>query len=158
VLFLQKVISVAIDVVGNPLVFLSSCYDRAISRVVGGHCFGPRYLTDVFPACILITILLWSHASKTLSHRPRNVLMTIFCFFSIISIFINTYQGLYNPATAQWNVATSTYKSPDYLFDWKYPQFMATPKLLKERELYYHAKTEHNEIQKTERQPAAANN
>ena len=124
----------------------------------GGHSFGPRLLTDVFPACILITILVWSHASKTLSHRPRNVLITIFLFFSLISIFINTYQGLYNPATGQWNSATSIYKSSDYLFDWKYPQFMVTPKLLKELELYYHAKTEHNEIHKTVGEPATANN
>lgn len=106
----------------------------------GGHCFGPRYLTDVFPACILITILLWDHASKTLSHKPRKVLMTIFFCFSLISIIINTGQGLYNPATGKWNNSPNIDDHPDYLFDWKCPQFMATPKLLKERELDFRVK------------------
>jgi hypothetical protein len=106
----------------------------------GGHCFGPRFLTEAFPACILMTILLWSHASTTLSHKPRNVLISIFFCFSLISIFINTGQGLYNPATAQWNGSPNIDKYPDYSFDWKYPQFMATPTLLQERELYHHLK------------------
>ena len=102
----------------------------------GGHCFGPRFLTDVFPACILMTILAWSHASQVLSRKTRNVILTAFFCFSVISIFINTAQGLYNPATTQWNI----YEYPDYLFDWKYPQFMATPELLQEREAKYHLK------------------
>jgi len=106
----------------------------------GGHSFGPRYLTDVFPACILMTILVWSHASKTLIRRPRKVFMTIFLCFSLISMFINTYQGLYNPATGKWNNSPNIDEYPIYLFDWKYPQFMATPKLLKERELYHQLK------------------
>jgi|WetSurSiteA1Bulk_404760.scaffolds.fasta_scaffold25786_2 hypothetical protein len=104
----------------------------------GGHCFGPRYLTDVFPACILITILLWNHASKTLSHKPRKVLITIFFCFSLISIIINTGQGLYNPATGKWNNSPNIDEYPAYLFNWRYAQFMATPKLLKEREAYHH--------------------
>ena len=75
--------------------------------------------------------------------------MTIFFCFSLISIFINTYQGLYNPATGKWNNSPNIDEYPDYLFDWKYPQFMATPKLLKERELYHHVKTGYKEIHKT---------
>jgi hypothetical protein len=106
----------------------------------GGHSFGPRYLTDVFPACILITILIWSYVSTTLSQRSRNVLITIFLCCSLISIFINTYQGLYNPATGKWNNSPNIDEYPIYLFDWKYPQFMATPKLLKEREIYHYLK------------------
>jgi hypothetical protein len=111
----------------------------------GGHCFGPRYLTDVFPACILMTILVWDHASMILSHKFRTIILAAFFCFSGISIFINTAQGLYNPATTQWNAGEYT----DYLFDWKYPQFMANPKLLKERELEHRIKTGHREIYKT---------
>ena len=46
--FFKEFISVAIDVVGNPVVFLPSCYDRAISRVVGGALFW----TTIFNRCI----------------------------------------------------------------------------------------------------------
>ena len=108
----------------------------------GGHSFGPRLLTDVFPACMLLTIFVWDELLKTtfLSNIQKRVVIIIFLCLASISILIHTYQGLYNPAIVMWNVSPDIDQYPEYLFDWRYPQFMASTKLLEERNLDHQQK------------------
>lgn len=103
----------------------------------GGGSFGPRLLTDIIPAFLLLTILIWRHISIKMSIRIRKVAMCLFISFSLISIFINTYQGLYNICTAQSNSFPNVDLYPEYLFNWKYPQFLASPALLNRKLLDY---------------------
>ena len=108
----------------------------AISRFPhwwGGHSYGPRLLTDVMPAWILLTLLVWEHTGLTASITLRRATSAIFLGLSLISIAMHTYQGLYNPVTGLWNTSPNIDSYPEYLFDWKYPQFMATPERLQER-------------------------
>ena len=42
-------------------------------------------------------------------------------------------QGLYNRYTALWNNSPSVDEYPEYLFDWRYPQFFANKKGHEER-------------------------
>ena len=106
----------------------------------GGSSFGPRLLTDVFPACMLLTIFVWNELTKTFFSGIRKVAIIAFLCLASISVIIHTYQGLYNPATPLWNVSPNIDEYTEYLFDWRYPQFMASTKLLKERELYHQEK------------------
>jgi hypothetical protein len=48
-------------------------------------------------------------------------------------IWINSVQGLFNPAVAAWNASPSIDKFPGYAFDWQVPQFLATNARLNDR-------------------------
>ena len=98
---------------------------------MGGYCFGPRMLTDIIPALLLLTVITWGKAVTTASKWLRGTLLISFIVLAFASIFINTHQGLFNPSTADWNWAAKMMYNPQYLFDWKYPQFLANPKMIK---------------------------
>ena len=118
----------------------------------GGHSFGPRLLTDVFPACMLLTIFVWNelHKTKLFSNIQKRVIVTIFLCLASISIFMHTFQGLYNPAIGMWNASPDINQYPEYLFDWRYPQFMASTKLLEERNLHHQQKIRLKDFSTTE--------
>ena len=42
----------------------------------------------------------------------------------LLATYINTYQGLLNPYGMYWNRNPNVDKHPEYLFDWRYPQFL----------------------------------
>lgn len=44
----------------------------------------------------------------------------------LFAVWVNTYQGLFNGSTAQWNASPNIDEFPEYLFDWRYPQFLHT--------------------------------
>ncbi len=95
----------------------------------GGHSFGARLLTDITPALLLIAI----GTVAGLRGRLKVVFVTLLVLTGVGSIAINTGQGLYNRATIRWNFYPEIDPNPEYLFDWRYPQFMATPDKLEER-------------------------
>jgi hypothetical protein len=99
----------------------------------GGHSYGPRLLTDIVPALILITILLWKEISQRSGLRTRRIVSIGYTTLGLAAIFINSYQGLYNINTARWNSYPSIDKYPKLLFNWKYPQFLATSQSLHDR-------------------------
>jgi len=39
------------------------------------------------------------------------------------SIYVNTVQGLFNPATLDWNLPAG-YDTSEIQWDWRYPQFL----------------------------------
>lgn len=95
----------------------------------GGHAFGPRLMTDIMPAWLCLAVV----AISTLKHKLRLYLYAILLITGVWSIAIHTVQGLYNPATYQWNISPNIDINRHYLNDWRYPQFLATPSMIQER-------------------------
>jgi hypothetical protein len=89
----------------------------------GGHSYGPRLMTDVLPGLFLLTLFVWpTHISGFFS----KILVGLLLIVSVFSIYVNAGQGLYNPYTAEWNANPNIDLNPELIFDWNYPQFMAS--------------------------------
>ena len=96
----------------------------------GGASLGNRVFTDGFPALILLTLVVWNVALPLFSRAQRRLALGVFMLLTGISIFFNTYQGLYNPYTMDWGDKT------EHLLSWQYPQFLANHHLLAERDIH----------------------
>ncbi len=95
----------------------------------GGHSYGSRFLTDVIPALFLLSVIFFQEIETgRLSPRISLSFITIYLLLGTFAVFANSVQGLYNGNTARWN-GTLLVPDPglnrDYLFDWRYPQFLA---------------------------------
>lgn len=86
----------------------------------GGYTFGPRLLMDALPGLFLLLCLTMKQACHDAPRTARTALYIA----GAVSIFINTYQGLFNTYTAKWNAQPSIDKHPELVFDWRYPQFL----------------------------------
>jgi hypothetical protein len=42
----------------------------------------------------------------------------------VFAVYVHSWQGLFNPYTARWNMQPGIGDHPEYLFDWRYPQFL----------------------------------
>jgi hypothetical protein len=105
----------------------------------GGHGFGPRLLTETLPALVLLTIIVWKTVSTTASLSWRRMGATGYVVLGIVGIFIHSYQGLLNLNTFRWNgeIAPDMNRRVDYVFDWRYPQFLATSQSICDRNREY---------------------
>jgi hypothetical protein len=99
----------------------------------GGFSFGPRLLTDSLPALFIMTLILWQTIRAQVAFRKRLVLGGVYITLGLVGILINTGQGLFGMKANQWNVYPNIDQYPDYLFDWRYPQFIMTAELFHER-------------------------
>ncbi len=88
----------------------------------GGHSFGARLMTDALPGLFLLTVYAWPATLKGVANKSAAAVLGVAVFFAA---FVNTSQGLYNRYTAFWNGSPSVDEYPQYLFDWRYPQFLA---------------------------------
>ncbi len=84
-----------------------------------GHSFGARLMTDVLPGLFLVPLCCRPPRSIW-----RRVGLVLFAVTACFAICVNSFQGLYNPYTAAWNADPNIDRYPQYLFDWKYPQFL----------------------------------
>ncbi|MET1079415.1 MAG: hypothetical protein ABWY06_15495 [Pseudomonas sp.] len=84
-----------------------------------GWSFGARLMVDALPG---LFVGLFS-ALGALERRRRLAYAAVF-ISGLLAIYINTYQGLFNPYAVQWNVEPNVDQHPEYLFDWRYPQFL----------------------------------
>ncbi|MBN1994189.1 MAG: hypothetical protein JW953_15935 [Anaerolineae bacterium] len=105
-----------------------------------GHNFGPRILTDGLPALILLTILLWREILQRTSAKVKIIFAGGYMTLGVVAVFINVYQGLYNPYTYLWLKNPNIDRYPEYLFNWKYPQFLASEESLRQRSLEHQQK------------------
>ncbi len=96
----------------------------------GGHSFGARFMTDVLPGLFLLTLYTWPATLKGTRDKAAAAVLALAAAFAI---FVNTGQGLYNRYTAYWNGTPNIDQYPEYLFDWRYPQFLAHKKGHEER-------------------------
>lgn len=103
----------------------------------GGHSFGPRLLAEMILPGLIATLLVWPRSDARTGHWLR----TSFLALGAISVAINSYQGLFNPATKRWNFVPDIDTHTEYIFSWRYPQFLATPRMLDERYVEIQRKT-----------------
>ena len=99
----------------------------------GGHSFGPRLQTDILPAYLLLSIIVYRKVFEEFSPLPRRTIYAFITGLVLISVYINVQQGLFNPATTEWNSSPDIDLHQEYLFDWDYPQFLASEAMLELR-------------------------
>ena len=96
----------------------------------GGWSYGPRLLADVYPALVLAVLLIARFFYQNALPRFQKGVAVAWMLSGLAAILINTAQGLYNPNVMLWNDFPNIDDHPDYLFDWRFPQFLATTDLL----------------------------
>lgn len=92
-----------------------------------GYSFGARLMTDVLPAFFVLLVCYLQHQGDKRLHRVAFALLIMF------AVWVNTVQGLFNRSAAEWNGRPSIDQFPEYLFDWRYPQFLSTKERLNQR-------------------------
>jgi hypothetical protein len=66
--------------------------------------------------------------------RIRNAVGGLFMVLSCFGVFVHTWQGLYHPDTIAWNDHPSVNEAWACVrWDWRYPQFLASPHQLAAR-------------------------
>lgn len=86
----------------------------------GGSCYGPRYLTDIMPWLIYMTIVSVRHFLTSKGQRARQSLAIISCALIGISIF-NTFPGAYYVKYFNWYdaVVQKDRFDMDLLWEWQ---------------------------------------
>lgn len=117
---------------GNPIFLFSASWYLLHLLIISswpgwwaGWSYGPRIQTDAIPAVILISFILYNEISRR-GRFLQAAAVVLFLFLGAAGIFINAKQGLHNPFIQTWNGMPNINDNPQLLFDWKYPQFMAT--------------------------------
>lgn len=103
----------------------------------GGHCYGPRLLTELMPGFVVLTAWAWREVRASWPPRRCRVLARSYLVLGCVGIFIHSFQGLFNPAVHDWNTRPNIDLgvAEPLIFDWRYPQFLATPKGVERRHL-----------------------
>lgn len=96
----------------------------------GGASFGPRLLVDVMPALFWLTVQTW----REMGSRPRRFILFLAVPLVLWSIYLNSYQGLFNRYLGQWETELGNQPGGVGFFDWRYPPFAASPELFCERD------------------------
>jgi hypothetical protein len=102
----------------------------------GGWAYGPRLLTEVMPGLALLTALVWGDYSQRLEGVGRRAAVAAYLLLGLWGIFANSYQGLWNTSTMRWDEDVYPLPvggEPGDLFDWRYPQFLASNEMICER-------------------------
>ena len=126
-------------VLGAPLVPLAVTW-LALHLVVvsrfphwwGGYSYGSRLMVDVLPA-VFVLIGAAAAAVQERSRLWRATGLVALVLAAASGIWINSVQGLFNPATKAWNAWPNIDLFPGYAFDWRAPQFLASDAQLDER-------------------------
>lgn len=88
----------------------------------GGHCFGPRLLSDITP--FLIYFLIPAVADLAYAPRYPAVLLSVAFWICIAASFTIHMLGANNPATWRWNSIPPDIRLWDRVWDWKDLQFL----------------------------------
>lgn len=100
----------------------------------GGASFGPRLLVDLLPAWFLLAVWGWRTGQRSLWPRTQTTLLLIALPLVAWSIYLNSYQGLFNEYMGQWDIEMVNQPEQQELFDWRYPPFRASPGLFCQRD------------------------
>lgn len=101
----------------------------------GGGSYGPRLLLDGYPFLVLMTMLIFRHFLAIKKQILQRAVISLFFLLGIFSIYMNAYQGLFNPYTEKWNYILKQKGNEKILFDWSYPQFLANRDSLAKRNI-----------------------
>jgi hypothetical protein len=82
---------------------------------------------------VILTGIAWAEMSAL---REQMVLFALsFGILVGVGIFINSYQGLYNWSTWEWNnMPRSLGDDPKNNYDWRFPQFLANHEMIQQLE------------------------
>jgi hypothetical protein len=97
----------------------------------GGGGFGYRLLSDSYPYLVFITIVVFQYFLAVRARSIRRCLVSIFALLGIFSIYVHSYQGLYNVDTEKWNSKLKPEGNEEYLFSWAHAQFLAKSEIIK---------------------------
>ena len=106
-----------------------SLHMLSVSRLVhwwAGYSYGQRLLTDALPALVMLSIGGWYQLRQGLGKRGRTLVASAWLLLGAWAIFVHSHQGLYNTYTAAWNLRPNIDLFPRQVFDWRYPQFLAS--------------------------------
>ncbi len=98
----------------------------------GGHSYGPRLLTESLPGWVFLSLIVMQIARPQLNGLFGASIRVLLGVFIVTGIFIHTLQGLFNENTMLWNTTANVNYINNYVVDWRYPQFLASPNQLKE--------------------------
>lgn len=104
----------------------------------GGWSYGSRLFTEFLPCLYIAFLVSWQQLVPRFHRYRQLTLISLMLILFVFSIYINTYQGLYNLWVQRWNGAGTAFNidnNPEYLFSWRYPQFLASPALVEARNL-----------------------
>lgn len=98
----------------------------------GGHCYGPRFTTDLVPWLVLLGALALQAMRRWREARGARAgagawRATLACGAALLlaSVFVNGW-GATSFAAAHWNVwPVDMSAAPERVWDWSYPQFLA---------------------------------
>jgi hypothetical protein len=110
----------------------------AISRFPhwwGGYCFGSRLLADTMPAWAILTIMVWREDGRCRHSRVKPLVVGLWVVTAAWGFYVNSVKGLHEDATVRWNERPDIDTHPELLFDWRFPQFLASNSSLDKREL-----------------------
>ena len=98
----------------------------------GGHSFGPRLLTDWLPGLALLSAMVWRDVVAALPGRARAAAWLSLAALGAAAMVIHVGSGLYNIESQRWNgrLLPDVDANPEIVFDWRYPQFLATADML----------------------------
>ena len=100
----------------------------------GGASYGARLLGDVLPVWFLLATWGWQAGQMGLRPRPQQALLLLTLPLIAWSIYLNSYQGLFNTYLGQWEIEMVDQPGQQELFDWRYPPFRASPQLFCQRD------------------------
>lgn len=83
----------------------------------GGHCYGPRYLTDVAPFLCLFLVPI-------LPLLKRKGIREIFAIAALFSVFVQVVGAFYYPAGLWDALPTNVDKHPERVWDWRDTQIL----------------------------------
>jgi hypothetical protein len=92
----------------------------------GGFSYGPRLLTDSLPALFIMTLILWQAVKPQAALSTKRAWGALYLALGMAGILINSGHGLFSVKSDLWNAYPNIEHYPEYLFDWRYPQFLMT--------------------------------
>lgn len=99
----------------------------------GGHSFGPRLLLEVMLPALVIACLVWRELERGGRRRTRLLYAAAFLVTGLFAVYVHSYRGLFVATTSEWNSSPDVDRAPQLVFDWRYPQFLASPRSLEAR-------------------------
>ena len=105
-----------------------------------GWSYGPRLMTDVLPGIFILTVITVITATKLNFYKPITLALVV--ALSAFSIYVNTFQGLFNHYTRLWNAEPNIDEHPEYLFDWRFPQFLHNKSRHQERLMEFNRRSQ----------------
>lgn len=100
---------------------------------IGGNSYGPRLQLDALIAWAVLAFMALGRCEEGRVKVFSRNFMAFFLIGGILGIWINSYQGLFNPMAKSWG--DNPYLRPpeghsprpfDIILDWRSPQFMAS--------------------------------